>query len=124
LKFDHPEAKLIAHPECKAVILQMADFIGSTTALLNYTQKDTAKEFIVATETGILHQMQKISPDKKFYIVPADETCACNDCPYMKLNTLPKLLNCLKNESPEIILSDDLMDKARKPILRMLELSK
>ena len=124
LKFDHPKAKLIAHPECKAVILQMADYIGSTTALLNYTQKDTAKEFIVATETGILHQMQKTSPDKKFYIVPADETCACNDCPYMKLNTLPKLLNCLKNESPEIILSDDLMDKARKPILRMLELSK
>jgi quinolinate synthase len=124
LKFDHPEAKLIAHPECKAVILQMADFIGSTTALLNYTQKDSSKEFIVATETGILHQMQKISPDKKFYIVPADETCACNDCPYMKLNTLPKLLNCLKNESPEIILSSDLMDKARKPILRMLELSK
>jgi len=124
LKFDHPEAKLIAHPECKAVILQMADYIGSTTALLNYTQKDTSDEFIVATETGILHQMQKTSPDKKFYIVPADETCACNDCPYMKLNTLPKLLNCLKNESPEIILSDDLMDKARKPILRMLELSK
>ena len=124
LKTDHPGAKLIAHPECKAVILQMADFIGSTTALLKFTQSDPAKEFIVATETGILHQMQKSSPEKKFYIVPTDETCSCNDCPYMKLNTLPKLLNCLKKESPEIQLTDELMDKARKPILRMLELSK
>jgi quinolinate synthase len=124
LKINHPGAKLIAHPECKAVILQMADFIGSTTALLNFTQKDPAKEFIVATETGILHQMQKSSPEKKFYIVPTDETCSCNDCPYMKLNTLPKLLNCLKNESPEIQLTDELMDKVRKPIIRMLELSK
>jgi quinolinate synthase len=124
LKIDHPGAKLIAHPECKAVILQMADFIGSTTALLNFTQRDPAKEFIVATETGILHQMQKSSPEKKFYIVPTDETCSCNDCPYMKMNTLPKLLNCLKNESPEIQLTDELMDKARKPIIRMLELSK
>jgi quinolinate synthase len=124
LKIDHPDAKLIAHPECKAVILQMADFIGSTTALLNFTRKDAAKEYIVATETGILHQMRKSSPDKKFYVVPTDETCSCNDCPYMKLNTLPKLLNCLKNEAPEILLSEELMDKARKPILRMLELSK
>jgi quinolinate synthase len=124
LKADHPEAKLIAHPECKAVILQMADFIGSTTALLNFTQKDTAGAYIVATETGILHQMKKSSPDKKFYVVPTDETCSCNDCPYMKLNTLPKLLNCLQNESPEIVLSEELMDKARKPIVRMLELSK
>jgi quinolinate synthase len=124
LKVNHPGAKLIAHPECKAVILQMADFIGSTTALLNFTQRDPAKEFIIATETGILHQMQKSSPEKKFYIVPTDETCSCNDCPYMKLNTLPKLLNCLKNESPEIQLTDELMEKARKPIIRMLELSK
>ena len=124
LKIDHPGAKLIAHPECKAVILQMADFIGSTTALLNFTKMNPAKEFIVATETGILHQMQKSSPEKKFYIVPTDETCSCNDCPYMKLNTLPKLLNCLKNESPEIQLTDELMDKVRKPIIRMLELSK
>lgn len=124
LKADHPDAKLIAHPECKAVILQMSDFVGSTTALLNFTQRNAAKEFIVATETGILHQMQKSSPDKKFYVVPTDETCSCNDCPYMKLNTLPKLLNCLKKESPEIVLSVELMDRARKPILRMLELSK
>jgi quinolinate synthase len=124
LKVDHPGAKLIAHPECKAVILQMADFIGSTTALLNYTIKDAATEYIVATETGILHQMRKSSPGKKFHIVPTDETCSCNDCPYMKLNTLPKLLNCLKNEKPEIVLSSELIEKARNPILRMLELSK
>jgi len=124
LKIDHPGAKLIAHPECKAVILQMADFIGSTTALLNFTVKNPSKEFIVATETGILHQMQKTSPEKIFHIVPADETCSCNDCPYMKLNTLPKLLNCLKNEKPEITLSAELIKKAKIPILRMLELSK
>ncbi len=124
IKIDHPDAKLIAHPECKAVVLQMADYIGSTTALLKYTQNNPAKEFIVATETGILHQMKKTSPDKKFYVVPTNETCSCNDCPYMKLNTLPKLLNCLKNESPEIQLSDELIEKAKKPILRMLELSK
>jgi quinolinate synthase len=124
LKIEHPEAKLITHPECKAVVLQMADFIGSTTALLNYTQKNSANEFIVATETGIIHQMKKTSQDKKFYVVPTNETCSCNDCPYMKMNTLPKLLNCLKNESPEIKLSDELIEKAKKPILRMLELSK
>jgi quinolinate synthase len=124
LKIDHPDAKLIAHPECKAVILQMADFIGSTTALLDYTVSNPAKKYIVATETGIIHPMKKASPDKDFYVVPTDETCACNDCPYMKLNTLPKLLNCLKNETPEIILDPDLIIRAKKPILRMLELSK
>jgi quinolinate synthase len=124
LKITHPDAKLIAHPECKAVVLKMADYIGSTTALLNYTKNNPAEEFIVATETGILHQMKKMSPDKKFYVVPTNETCSCNDCPYMKLNTLPKLLTCLKNESPEINLSDELIEKAKKPILRMLELSK
>jgi quinolinate synthase len=91
---------------------------------LNYTKNNPAEEFIVATETGILHQMKKMSPDKKFYVVPTNETCSCNDCPYMKLNTLPKLLTCLKNESPEINLSDELIEKAKKPILRMLELSK
>ena len=123
LKMDHPDAKLIAHPECKAVILQMADYIGSTTALLNYTVKDNAQKYIVATETGIIHQMKKSSPDKKFIIVPTDETCSCNDCPYMKLNTLEKLVQCMETEQPEIILSRDLIEKARKPILRMLELS-
>lgn len=124
LKVENPEAKLIAHPECKAIILEMADYIGSTTALLDYTIKDGANKYIVATETGILHQMKKSSPEKEFIIVPTDETCSCNDCPYMKLNTLPKLLKALQTEQPEILLSPELIEKAKKPILRMLELSK
>jgi len=123
MKKDHPDAQLIAHPECKAIILEMADYIGSTTALLNYTRNNPAKRFIVATETGIIYQMKKYSPEKEFLIVPADETCSCNDCPYMKLNTLPKLLHCVENETPEIILKPELIEKAKKPILRMLELS-
>ncbi|MEI8005047.1 MAG: quinolinate synthase NadA [Bacteroidota bacterium] len=123
LKIEHPDAKLIAHPECKDIILQLSDFIGSTTALLNYTVKDASKKFIVATETGILHQMKKSSPQKEFIIVPTDEKCSCNDCPYMKLNTLEKLYLSLKNEKPEIILSPELIRAAESPILRMLELS-
>ena len=124
LKIKYPEAKLIAHPECKAVILELADYIGSTSGLLEFTKKDPARKFIVATETGILHQMKKYSPDKEFMIVPTDETCSCNDCPYMKMNTLPKLLDCLNYEKPEIILPAELIEKAKIPILRMLELSK
>ena len=120
----NPDAKLIAHPECKAVILQLADYIGSTTGLLNFTIKDNSRKYIVATETGILHQMKKASPDKEFLIVPTDEACSCNDCPYMKMNTLSKLLLCLKNERPEIKLSRELIEKAKNPILKMLELSK
>jgi len=123
LKREHPDAKLIAHPECKDVILQLADFIGSTTALLNFSIKDPSLKFIVATETGILHQMKKSSPQKEFIIVPTDEKCSCNDCPYMKLNTLEKLYLSLKNEKPEIILPGELIEQARTPILRMLELS-
>lgn len=124
LKLQHPDAKLIAHPECKHPVLILADFIGSTAAMLNFTAKDNCKKFIVATETGIIHQMQKLSPDKEFIVVPADETCSCNDCPYMKLNTLEKLYLCMLNEKPEITLSDEVIEKARKPIVRMLELSK
>jgi quinolinate synthase len=124
LKINNPDAKLIAHPECKAPILEIADFVGSTTALLNYTIKDDAKKYIVATETGILYQMKKSSPDKEFIIVPSDETCSCNDCPYMKLNTMQKLYLCLKNERPEITLSADIIEKARIPIKRMLDISK
>lgn len=124
LKAANRDAKLVAHPECQAVILQMADFVGSTNAMLNFTRTDNSKKYIVATETGILHQMKKDSPEKEFLIVPTDSTCSCNDCPYMKLNTLPKLLSCIKNETPEIILNEDLIVKAKKPILRMLELSK
>jgi quinolinate synthase len=123
LKLKNPDALLIAHPECKAPVLIMSDFIGSTAAMLNFTKNSEAKKFIVATETGIIHQMQKLSPDKQFIVVPADETCSCNDCPYMKLNTLEKLYLCLLNENPEIILPEDLIRKARKPINRMLELS-
>jgi len=124
LKIKNPDAKLIAHPECKAQILEIADFVGSTTALLNFTIKNEAKKFIVATETGILYQMKKSSPGKEFIIVPSDETCSCNDCPYMKLNTMQKLYLCLKNERPEIVMKAEIIEKARKPIERMLEISK
>jgi quinolinate synthase len=120
----HPNAKLIAHPECKQPVLILADFVGSTAAMLDFTQKDTCQKFIVATETGIIHQMKKLSPEKEFIVVPSDETCSCNDCPYMKLNTLEKLYLCMLNEKPEITLSDEIIEKARKPIVRMLELSK
>jgi quinolinate synthase len=123
LKIKHPDAKLIAHPECQAVVLQLADFIGSTTALLKYTIDNPAKKFIVATETGILYQMKKSSPGKEFIIVSTDEACSCNDCPYMKLNTTEKLYLSLRNEKPEIILSPELIELAKKPILKMLELS-
>ncbi len=123
LKKENPDAKLLAHPECKDIILQLADFVGSTTALLNFSIKDKANKFIVATETGILHQMKKSSPGKEFIIVPTDEKCSCNDCPYMKLNTLEKLYLSMKNEKPEISLPAELIEAARKPILKMLELS-
>jgi quinolinate synthase len=102
----------------------LADFIGSTAAMLDFTAKDSSQKFIVATETGIIHQMQKLSPEKEFIVVPSDDTCSCNDCPYMKLNTLEKLYLCLLNQTPEITLSDEVIEKARKPILRMLELSR
>jgi len=124
LKTNHPKAKIIAHPECKGQILNIADFVGSTTAMLNYTLKDDANEYIVATETGIIHQMKKNRPNKSFYVVTTEETCACNDCPFMKLNTMEKLYECLKNEQPEINLSQDLIEKAKKPLLKMLDISK
>lgn len=124
LKLQYPDAKLIAHPECKQPVLILADFIGSTSAMLEFTAKDSSNRFIVATETGIVHQMKKLSPLKEFIVVPADETCSCNDCPYMKLNTLEKLYLCMLNEKPEITLSAEVIEKARRPIVRMLELSK
>ncbi|MBK7668111.1 MAG: quinolinate synthase NadA [Sphingobacteriaceae bacterium] len=123
LKVQHPSAQLIAHPECEAVILEKADFIGSTTALLNYSKKSDCKEFIVATETGILHQMQKSSPGKTFIPAPPNNNCACNDCPYMKLNTLEKIYIALKYEQPELLMDESLITAAKKPIIRMLELS-
>ncbi|MCG7856882.1 quinolinate synthase NadA [Flavihumibacter sediminis] len=124
LKIRHPEAKLIAHPECEDPLLRIADFIGSTTQLLKYTQQDDARAYIVATETGILHQMQKSSPDKTFIPAPPDNSCACNDCPYMKLNTLEKLYLCMEYEVPEILMDESLRLAAKKPIDRMLEISR
>ncbi|HTI90366.1 MAG TPA: quinolinate synthase NadA [Puia sp.] len=124
LKIRHPEAKLIAHPECEEPILRLADFIGSTTALLNYTKKDSSNEYIVATEAGILHQMQLSSPTKTFIPAPPTNSCACNDCPHMKLNTLEKLYLCMKYEQPELLMDPELMVAAKKPIERMLEISK
>jgi len=124
LKEKHPDAKVVAHPECKPQILEIADFVGSTTGLLNFTKNDPAKKFIVATETGILYQMYLQSPEKEFLVVPSDETCACNDCPYMKLNSMEKLYLALENESPVITLDKQVMEQARKPIERMLEISK
>lgn len=123
LKNRHPEALILAHPECEAGLLNIADYIGSTTGILNYSTKSPAKEFIVATESGIIHQMQKVNPNKVFIPAPPNNSCACNDCPHMKLNTLEKLYNCLKYEQPEIHLSADLIEQAKKPIVRMLELS-
>jgi quinolinate synthase len=123
LKHKHPEALLIAHPECEEPVLEMAEFIGSTTALLNYVVKSNNKEFIVATETGILHEMAKRAPEKTLIPAPPNNNCACNDCPHMKLNTLEKLYACLKDESPEIIMDENLRKKAEKSILKMLEIS-
>lgn len=123
MKIKNPDATLIAHPECPHPVLILADFVGSTTAMLNYTKNSDSKKFIVATETGILHQMKKDSPEKEFLIVPADESCSCNDCAYMKLNTMEKIYLALKNEQPEIILPDDIMKKAKAPLTRMLNLS-
>ncbi|HVM87391.1 MAG TPA: quinolinate synthase NadA [Puia sp.] len=124
LKIRHPNAKIIAHPECEEMILSIADYIGSTTSLLKYTQSDSSNEFIVATETGILHQMQQSSPEKTFIPAPPNNNCACNDCPHMKLNTLEKLYLCMKYELPEIKMSEEIISAAKKPIVKMLEISK
>lgn len=124
LKSLHPDALVIAHPECKAQVLALADFIGSTNALLKFSAESEAKKFIVVTEGGILHQMRKSSPDKEFILVPSEESCNCNDCPYMKLNTMEKLANCLEHEFPEIILDEETIKEALIPMERMLELSK
>ena len=123
LKERYPNAKLLAHPECEDVILKMADYIGSTTGLLKYATKSAEKEFIVATESGIIHQMQKDNPDKVFIPAPPNNNCACNDCPHMKRNTLEKLYLCMKNELPEITVPEDIIKKAVIPIERMLSIS-
>lgn len=123
LQLEHPEAKIIAHPECEEIVLNKADYIGSTSKLLSYVQEDDSSAYIVATEPGIIHQMQKLAPHKNFIPAPPESNCSCNECPFMKLNTLEKLYLCMKNKSPEIKLSDDLIARAIKPLERMLEMS-
>ena len=124
LKKENPDALIIAHPECEEKVLDISDFIGSTSQLLRFVKESPNKRFIVATETGIIHQMQKACPDKIFIPAPPeDSTCACNECPHMKKNTLEKLYQCMVNLEPEITLPDDLIEKAYIPIKRMLDLS-
>ncbi len=123
LQVQHPEAEIIAHPECEPAVLNHAKYIGSTTALLKYSQNSNSPAFIVATEPGIIHQMEKAAPDKKFIPAPAMNNCACNECPHMRLNTLEKLYLAMKNKTPEITLPEDIRIAALKPIQRMLEMS-
>ncbi len=125
LKQQHPGAKVLAHPECRGAVLRLADVVGSTAALLKYAVESTGREFLVATESGILHEMKKKCPDKTFIPVPPDEPgCACNECSYMRLNTLEKVYACLRDGQPEIQVPADIAEKAVKPIQRMLEMSK
>jgi len=123
LKMQHPEAPVLAHPECEESILSQADFVGSTSQLLQYTQTNPAQTFIVLTETGILHSMKKNSPHKQFILGPDLDGCACNDCPHMKLNTLEKLLACLEKETPEVFISDEDARAALKPLEKMVEMA-
>lgn len=124
LKLEYPDALLIAHPECEEDVLDKADFIGSTSALLSYVQENHSEKFIVATEEGIIYQMKKKCPEKLFIPAPPNENCSCNECPYMKLNTMEKLLQCMQNKKPEIILDEEIRKKALIPIQKMLEISK
>lgn len=124
LKQRYPHAEVIAHPECEEHVLAHADYIGSTTGLLNYTKKYGKDSFIVITESGILHQMQKASPDKQFIPGPPENNCACNDCPHMKLNTMEKIYLCMKNETPEVTIDPIIFDEALRPLKRMLDISK
>ncbi|PCJ80682.1 MAG: quinolinate synthase [Bacteroidetes bacterium] len=125
IQIAHPESKLIAHPESQQQILDQSDFIGSTSALLKFVQEDNAQEYIVATEVGILHKMKQLAPDKKFIPAPiyANNTCACSECPYMKLNTLEKIYNCMKNEQPQINVEESTRQAAAKSLDRMLSLA-
>lgn len=124
LKEQYPEAEIITHPECKQPIIKVSDFVGSTAALIRYTAQSDKKQFIVATESGVIHEMKKKSPDKEFIPAPPnDSTCACNECNFMRLNTMEKLYNCLKYEQPEIMIDKEIQEKAVRPIRKMLELS-
>ena len=124
LKVEHPDAVVVAHPECEERVLALADYIGSTTALLNFTKRSTAGSFIVATESGILHQMKKASPGKVFIPAPPDNGCSCNECPYMRLNTLEKVYRCMRDRRPVVTLPEALRVRAKVPLDRMLELSR
>ena len=124
LKKQYPDAEVITHPECKQPVVQVSDFVGSTAALLKHTVKSDKKQFIVATESGVIHEMRKQSPDKEFIPAPPnDSTCACNECNFMRLNTMEKLYNCLKYELPEIFVDEQVQEKAIRPIKKMLEIS-
>ncbi len=123
LKTQNPEAKIIAHPECEDAVLNRADYIGSTSKLLNFIQQDSGKSYIVATEVGIIHQMKKAAPEKEFIPAPPDKTCSCNECPYMKLNTMEKLYLSMKNREPQILMDKKLLEQSLIPIERMLEMS-
>jgi len=123
LKVQHPEAEVVAHPECEEAVLRHADYIGSTKGLLDYVLKSPKREFIVVTEAGILHQMKRGAPDKLFIPAPPDNGCACNECPYMRLNTMEKLYRCMKDRTPELTLPTDLQTAALAPLQRMLEWS-
>lgn len=124
LKKIYPQAKILAHPECKGAVLKLADFVGSTAAILKYARNNESKEFIIATESGILHKMQQACPQKVFIPAPPeDSTCACNECNFMRMNTMEKLYQCLLNENPEILVDKEIAEKAIKPIQRMLEIS-
>jgi quinolinate synthase len=124
LKMENPDAPVIAHPECNSAVLAVSDFIGSTKAMLNYICKSESKRFIVATESGILYEMRRNNPDKEFITVASGESCSCTECSYMKLNTLEKLYKCLRDETPEITLSEAMIEKAARPIVRMLDMSR
>ncbi|MDI9574592.1 MAG: quinolinate synthase NadA [Bacteroidales bacterium] len=124
MKMENPDAFLIAHPECNQAVLQIADYIGSTNGMLKFIERSQHKKFIVATETGIIHQMKKIAPDKTFLVAPVDETCSCNDCPYMKMNNLENLYQCMVAEYPEIQIDKYIAERALIPIEKMLEISK
>jgi quinolinate synthase len=123
LKVQHPEAEVVAHPECEAAVLRHADYIGSTKGLLDYVLKSPKREFIVVTEAGILHQMKRGAPEKTFIPAPPDNGCSCNECPYMRLNTMEKLYQCMRDRTPELTLPEELQSAARAPLQRMLEWS-
>jgi quinolinate synthase len=123
LQIEHPDAEIIAHPECEAPVLRHASYIGSTTALLKYSQNSPKQSFIVATEPGIIHQMQKEAPSKRFIPAPGTNNCNCNECPFMRLNTLEKLYLAMKHRQPEITMPEDVRVAALRPIQRMLEMS-